>query len=157
MPAWLSASAIDMFTRHLVYSFADKNLVSRAMQEMLGIVYSPVEVTDFILRSVDAVLKKKFNRSFVRNIVNGGWRQRLIGANFLGQVTSVVVGRQLLSELPCYRRLQQIIWRRSQKVARPASKTDNSLTEIIGGDASGSTIVDVPSMFVRATLYGSRK
>ncbi|MBQ6006240.1 MAG: DEAD/DEAH box helicase, partial [Selenomonadaceae bacterium] len=31
--------------------------------EKLGIVYSPVEVADFILRSVDAVLKKKFNRT----------------------------------------------------------------------------------------------
>ena len=31
--------------------------------EKLGIVYSPVEVVDFILRSVDAVLKKKFNRT----------------------------------------------------------------------------------------------
>ncbi|MBQ3336718.1 MAG: hypothetical protein IJG80_04875, partial [Selenomonadaceae bacterium] len=31
--------------------------------EKLGIVYTPVEVVDFILRSVDAVLKKNFNRS----------------------------------------------------------------------------------------------
>ncbi|MBR0261003.1 MAG: DEAD/DEAH box helicase, partial [Selenomonadaceae bacterium] len=31
--------------------------------ERLGIVYTPVEVVDFILRSVDAVLKKNFNRS----------------------------------------------------------------------------------------------
>ena len=31
--------------------------------EKLGIVYTPVEVVDFILRSVDAVLKKYFNRS----------------------------------------------------------------------------------------------
>ena len=31
--------------------------------EKLGIVYSPVEVADFILRSVDAVLKEKFNRT----------------------------------------------------------------------------------------------
>ena len=31
--------------------------------EKLGIVYSPVEVADFILRSVDAVLKAKFNRT----------------------------------------------------------------------------------------------
>ncbi|MBO4779806.1 MAG: N-6 DNA methylase, partial [Selenomonadaceae bacterium] len=30
--------------------------------EKLGIVYTPVEVVDFILRSVDAVLKKYFNR-----------------------------------------------------------------------------------------------
>ncbi|MBQ7454793.1 MAG: DEAD/DEAH box helicase, partial [Selenomonadaceae bacterium] len=30
--------------------------------ERLGIVYTPVEVVDFILRSVDAVLKKNFNR-----------------------------------------------------------------------------------------------
>ena len=124
--------AIDMLAQHLVtrpvfealfenYSFADKNPVSRAMQEILdkldkdgmskdheifsrlyenvrencrdmgdaanrqrivnhlyenffriafkktaeklGIVYSPVEVADFILRSVDAVLKEKFNRT----------------------------------------------------------------------------------------------
>ena len=31
--------------------------------EKLGIVYTPVEVVDFILRSVDAVLKKNFDRS----------------------------------------------------------------------------------------------
>ena len=31
--------------------------------EKLGIVYTPVEVVDFILRSVDAVLKKNFNRT----------------------------------------------------------------------------------------------
>ena len=31
--------------------------------ERLGIVYTPVEVVDFILRSVDAVLKKNFGRS----------------------------------------------------------------------------------------------
>ena len=31
--------------------------------ERLGIVYTPVEVVDFILRSVDAVLKKNFNRT----------------------------------------------------------------------------------------------
>ncbi len=31
--------------------------------DKLGIVYTPVEVVDFILRSVDAVLKKHFNRS----------------------------------------------------------------------------------------------
>ncbi|MBQ3726466.1 MAG: DEAD/DEAH box helicase [Selenomonadaceae bacterium] len=124
--------AIDMLAQHLVtrpvfealfenYSFAEKNPVSRAMQEILdkldedgmskdreifarlyenvrencrdmgdaanrqrivnhlyenffriafkktaeklGIVYSPVEVADFILRSVDAVLKAKFNRT----------------------------------------------------------------------------------------------
>lgn len=37
--------------------------------ERLGIVYTPVEVVDFILRSVDAVLKKNFNRSLSdRNI-----------------------------------------------------------------------------------------
>ena len=31
--------------------------------ERLGIVYTPVEVVDFILRSVDAVLRKNFNRT----------------------------------------------------------------------------------------------
>lgn len=124
--------AIDMLAQHLVtrpifealfenYSFAEKNPVSKAMQEILdkldedgmnkdrddfadfynfvrescrdmgdaanrqriinrfynnffkmampltverlGIVYSPVEVVDFILRSVDAVLKEKLNRT----------------------------------------------------------------------------------------------
>ena len=33
------------------------------MVEQLGIVYTPVEVVDFIIHSVDAVLKKEFNRS----------------------------------------------------------------------------------------------
>jgi predicted helicase len=33
------------------------------MVEKLGIVYTPVEVVDFIIRSVDDVLKKEFNRS----------------------------------------------------------------------------------------------
>jgi predicted helicase len=30
------------------------------MVEQLGIVYTPVEVVDFIIRSVDDVLKKEF-------------------------------------------------------------------------------------------------
>lgn len=33
------------------------------MVEKLGIVYTPVEVVDFIIRSVDEVLRKEFNRS----------------------------------------------------------------------------------------------
>lgn len=33
------------------------------MVERLGIVYTPVEVVDFIIHSVDAVLRKEFNRS----------------------------------------------------------------------------------------------
>jgi len=33
------------------------------MVEQLGIVYTPVEVVDFIIRSVDDVLKKEFNRN----------------------------------------------------------------------------------------------
>ena len=33
------------------------------MVERLGIVYTPVEVVDFIIRSVDEVLRKEFNRS----------------------------------------------------------------------------------------------
>ena len=40
------------------FSFALKKTADK-----LGIVYTPVEVVDFILRSVDAVLKKNFNRS----------------------------------------------------------------------------------------------
>ena len=43
----------DNFFRIALKKTADK----------LGIVYTPVEVVDFILRSVDAVLKKNFNRT----------------------------------------------------------------------------------------------
>ncbi len=38
--------------------------------EKLGIVYTPVEVVDFIIRSVDYILKKEFNRTFSDEGVN---------------------------------------------------------------------------------------
>ena len=36
------------------------------MVERLGIVYTPVEVVDFIIHSVNDILKKEFDRSFIR-------------------------------------------------------------------------------------------
>jgi predicted helicase len=40
------------------------------MVEQLGIVYTPIEVVDFIIHSVDDVLKKEFNRSLSDENVN---------------------------------------------------------------------------------------
>lgn len=40
------------------------------MVERLGIVYTPVEVVDFIIHSVDAVLRKEFNRSISDENIN---------------------------------------------------------------------------------------
>ena len=40
------------------------------LAKQLGIVYTPVEVVDFILRSVDDILKKEFNRSLTNENVH---------------------------------------------------------------------------------------
>lgn len=56
----------DAANRQRIINRLYNNFFKMAMPltvERLGIVYSPVEVVDFILRSVDAVLKEKFNRT----------------------------------------------------------------------------------------------
>lgn len=70
----LRAEGIDnsQAKQKIVVELYDKffRLAFKKVTEQLGIVYTPVEVVDFIIRSVEYVLNKEFSRSLTDKNVN---------------------------------------------------------------------------------------
>ena len=76
------------------------------MAKQLGIVYTPVEVVDFIIHSVDDVLKREFNRSLTDENVHildpftgtGTFISRLLQS---GLIKPEDLKRKYLTEIHC--------------------------------------------------------